>query len=287
MQRRYGRGNVTEVGRSPHSLYRRCTQRRRTHRAAPIAIALSDLIVLPLGRVAYGEAWELQRRLQARLIADKRSADPLGLPHLLLLVEHPHVYTLGKSGDSANLLLSEADLERVGATFERIDRGGDITYHGPGQLVAYPILDLSRIGQDLHVYLRTLEDAVIATCADYGVTAGRVDGRTGVWVGPDARGDERKVCAMGIRCSRWVTMHGLALNVNTDLSMFGHIVPCGISDRGVTSLAAELGHAVDWDACARRLTQHLACTFELTPQPIAPSDARPWADTFADPAFIV
>lgn len=180
------------------------------------------------------------------------------------------------------MLLGPNALSGIGATFERIDRGGDITYHGPGQLVAYPILDLSRIGQDLHVYLRKLEDAVIATCADYGVSAGRVDGRTGVWIGPDARGNERKVCAMGIRCSRWVTMHGLALNLATDLSMFGHIVPCGIADRDVTSLTHELDHHVDEAECAERLTRHLADVFELTPQHIAPSDARAWSEAFAN-----
>ncbi len=255
-----------------------------THNSAspipPSAVA-SDLIVLPLGRVAYDEAWEVQRRLQARLVADKRSEVPIGLPHLLLLVEHPHVYTLGKSGDASNLLLGPDELSRVGATFERIDRGGDITYHGPGQLVAYPILDLSRIGQDLHVYLRKLEDAVIATCADYGVSAARVGGRTGVWIGPDARGGERKVCAMGIRCSRWVTMHGLALNVATDLSMFGHIVPCGIADRGVTSLEAELDRPVGVDECSDRLTRHLADVFGLNARVVPPDGAHAWANSFA------
>jgi lipoyl(octanoyl) transferase len=257
--------------------------RRRSACKRPIAIdpSADTLVVLPLGRVAYRAAWDLQKRLQARLIADKRSDAPRGLPHLLLLVEHPHVYTLGKSGDAGHLLLGERALAERGATFERIDRGGDITYHGPGQLVAYPILDLSRIGQDLHLYLRRLEDAVIATCSDWGLAAGRVDGRTGVWIGPDARGAERKVCAMGIRCSRWVTMHGLALNVTTDLSMFGHIVPCGIADRGVTSLARELGRPPDPHAVRDALTRHLAQSFGLTPYPVSPDGAPAWADAFA------
>jgi len=149
-----------------------------------------------------------------------------------------------------------------------VDRGGDITFHGPGQLVVYPILDLDRLtypdggrGTDIHRYLRELEEAVIRTCADYGVEADRVDGRTGVWVGPDARGLERKICAMGIRCSRWVTMHGLAFNLNTDLGWFGHIVPCGIDDRGVTSLAHEVGRPVDDAEAAERLLTHLAARF--------------------------
>jgi lipoyl(octanoyl) transferase len=233
-----------------------------SHTAAP-------LLVAELGRVEYERAWALQKRAQQRVIAAKLGdlglgeAEQAAFPHALLLVEHPHVYTIGKSGDPANLLLAEDALARRGATFVRVDRGGDITYHGPGQLVAYPILDLGRLFTDIHRYLRTLEDAVIRTCADYGVTAGRVDGRTGVWVGPDSRGPERKICAMGIRCSRWVTMHGLALNLNTDLGYFGHIVPCGIADRGVTSLEKETGAPVDEHAARARLVQHLAGAFGL------------------------
>lgn len=240
------------------------------------------LHVVDLGRVAYAEAWERQRAVQQRVIAAKlgklglSAEEQATFPHALLLVEHPHVYTLGKSGDPANLLLDEAALASRGATFVPVDRGGDITYHGPGQLVAYPILDLGRIFTDIHRYLRTLEDAVIATCADYGVAAGRVEGRTGVWVGPDARGDERKICAMGIRCSRWVTMHGLALNVDTDLSYFGHIVPCGIADRGVTSLARETGEPLGMHAVRARLVAHLASAFGLTAR------AAEWADVIPE-----
>jgi lipoyl(octanoyl) transferase len=180
------------------------------------------------------------------------------------------VFTLGKSGDRANLLADDATLARREATFVPVDRGGDITYHGPGQLVVYPILDLDRLaypgggsGTDIHRYLRELEEAVIRTCADYGLTADRIEGRTGVWIGPDDRGNERKVCAMGIRCSRWVTMHGLALNLNTDLSYFDLIVPCGIADRGVTSIARELGRAVDEDEVSDRLLGHIAERFGL------------------------
>ena len=222
-----------------------------------------------LGRVEYEPTWALQREIQQRLIAAKRAETPEALPHVLLVVEHPPTYTLGKSGDRDNLLADDATLARRGATFVPVDRGGDITYHGPGQLVVYPILDLDRLhyadgarGTDIHRYLRELEEAVVLTCADYGLDAGRVDGRTGVWIGPDVR-PERKICAMGIRCSRWVTMHGLALNLNTDLSYFNHIVPCGITDRGVTSLAVELGRPVDEEEATERLLGHLAVRFGL------------------------
>jgi lipoyl(octanoyl) transferase len=219
------------------------------------------ITVCHLGRIAYAPAWELQKQLQARLIHAKRAEQDANVPHVMLLVEHPPVYTLGKSGDAAHLLLSEAELAARGATFYPIDRGGDITFHGPGQLVGYPILDLDRFFTDIHRYLRELEEAVLRTCADYGLAGRRVEGRTGVWVGPDEGGLERKICAMGIRCSRWVTMHGFAFNLNTDLDFFSAIVPCGIADRGVTSLAAELGHAVDEAEVRRRLLGHFAACF--------------------------
>ncbi len=209
--------------------------------------------------MAYAEAWALQRRLRDAMVAAKRRGEVL--PHRLLIVEHPHVFTLGKSGDRANLLLSEAELEARGATFYPVERGGDITYHGPGQLVVYPILDLDRFARDLHLYLRALEETVIQTCADYGVEAGRVEGRTGVWVGPDARGPERKICALGIACSRWVTMHGLAFNLNADLDFFEMIVPCGIDDRGVTSLDVETRARVDEDEATEKLLAHFGDVF--------------------------
>lgn len=240
--------------------------------------------VYRLGRVPYRDAWALQARLQGRLVAAKRAAPPEAPPHAVLVVEHPPVYTLGKSGDRSNLLASETDLARLGATYVEVDRGGDITFHGPGQVVVYPILDLDRLAtpegaplRDLHRYLRELEEAVIRTCADWGVGAARVPGRTGVWVGPDARGDERKVCAMGVRCSRWVTMHGLALNVTTDPGWFDHIVPCGIDDRGVTSLARETGAPVDSKAVADRLLGHLADRLGLAPV------ERPAEEAWAQP----
>lgn len=194
-----------------------------------------------LGTVDYAEAWEMQKRARDGLVDAKRADPPLHRPHVIYGVQHPPVFTLGKSADPANLLADAAELERIGATSIAIDRGGDITYHGPGQLVVYPILDLDRIFTDLGRYLRSLEEAVIATLAHYGIEGVRIEGRTGVWVGPDEFGAERKICAMGIHCSRWVTSHGLALNVNTDLDYFSHIVPCGIADRGVTSIKAETG----------------------------------------------
>ncbi|MEP0546655.1 MAG: lipoyl(octanoyl) transferase LipB [Rhodothermales bacterium] len=247
-------------------------------------------IACHLGRIAYEPAWALQRAVQQRLVAAKRSEPAEPLPHVLLVVEHPPVFTLGKSGDRANLLADDAGLARRGATFVPVDRGGDITYHGPGQLVVYPLLDLDRLryadgqsGTDIHRYLRELEEAVRLTCADYGLAAGRVDGRTGVWIGPDAGPDgraERKVCAMGIRCSRWVTMHGLALNLNTDLSYFDLIVPCGIADRGVTSLAAELGRPVDEAEATERLLGHLAARFGLALTLYRGDAADNFLDTF-------
>ncbi len=220
-----------------------------------------EIVVCNLGRIAYDSAWQLQKQIQDRLIRAKRRQPPLPLPHVLLLVEHPPVYTLGKSGDAGNLLLSQKALAARGATFYHIDRGGDITYHGPGQLVGYPILDLNRFFTDIHRYLRELEEVMILTCSDFGIQAGRVDGRTGVWIGPDSRGLERKICAMGIRCSRWVTMHGFAFNLNTDLDYFSAIVPCGISDRSVTSLATELNHSIDEAAVRSRVIHHFADRF--------------------------
>ena len=215
--------------------------------------------VCPLGRVAYKPAWALQEAIKERLVQAKRTG---GAPaHILLLLEHPPVYTLGKSGDASHLLLEPNALSVHGAEFHRIDRGGDITFHGPGQLVGYFLLDLDRIFRDLHRYMRALEEIIIRTLDDFGVPATRIAGRTGVWVG--APGHERKICALGIRSSRWVTMHGIAFNVNTDLSYFRHIVPCGLSDCDVTSLAQELGRHCDEGAVRRRVAHHFGTVFDL------------------------
>lgn len=204
-----------------------------------------------LGVMEYGDAWDLQESLMQQALDIKSAkfkdaSDPVGLQqieHHLLTVHHPHVYTLGKSGHMAHLLLDDAKMNAINATFYKTNRGGDITYHGPGQLVAYPILDLEQFYTDLGRYMRNLEEVIIKTIAHYGIKGERLEGATGVWIDVDAQ--PRKICAMGVKCSRWITIHGLALNMNTDLSYFGHIVPCGISDKGVTSMAKELGHPVD------------------------------------------
>jgi lipoate-protein ligase B len=236
--------------------------------------APNEIVVCHLGRVPYERAWALQERVQERLIAAKRAEPPETVPHVLLLLEHPPVYTLGKSGDADNLLVSEERLDAIGAAFHRIGRGGDVTFHGPGQLVGYPLFDLDRFFTDLGRYLRTLEEAIIRTCAEYGVTGTRVDGRTGVWVGPDEQGAERKICAMGVRCSRWVTMHGFALNVTTDLSCFDHIVPCGIDDRGVTSLAEEAEVSMTVDDVREPVTGHFVDLFDAAVTECHGTDAQ-------------
>jgi lipoyl(octanoyl) transferase len=246
-----------------------------------------DIVVCHLGRVPYERAWALQEHVQERLVAAKRArgADAGDRPpHVLLLLEHPPVYTLGKSGDADHLLASDETLEAMGATVHRVGRGGDVTYHGPGQLVGYPLFDLDRFFTDLGRYLRTLEAIVIRTCAEYGVTGTRVEGRTGVWVGPDERGLERKICAMGVRCSRWVTMHGFALNVTTDLDHFDHIVPCGIDDRGVTSLAAEGVEGVTVDAVRGPVVRHVADQFGAEVTALSGEAARAFLDTVVDAA---
>lgn len=220
------------------------------------------------GLIEYQQAWDKQERIFAQTVAQKvanrsRPADEqISTSNYLFFCEHPHVYTLGKSGHESNLLANDDFLKTIGATYHRINRGGDITYHGPGQLVGYPILDLDNFFTDIHRYMRLLEEAIIRTVADYGIVAGRIDGLTGVWVDYELP-QARKICALGVKASRWVTMHGFALNVNTDLSYFGHIVPCGITDKAVTSMAAELGHSVDIKAVADRIQTHLATLFEM------------------------
>ena len=225
------------------------------------------------GLMDYKAAWDKQEAIFADTIAIKtaiRNREPATAdkehsditPNYLIFCEHPHVYTLGKSGKTENLLLDDAGLQEKHASFYPINRGGDITYHGPGQLVCYPILDLDNFFTDIHLYLRKLEEAVILTLADYGLTAGRYPGYTGVWFDAD-NARARKICAMGVRCSRWVTMHGLALNVNSHLDYFKNIVPCGIDDKAVTSLQKELGREVDLKEVQLILQQHIAKLFEM------------------------
>ncbi|SRR5690606_7824898 len=240
----------------------------------------NHVVVCDLGRMEYEPAWILQKQVQQRLIAAKRSTPAEVIPHVLLFVEHPPVYTLGKNGDNQHLLVSDEALRQRGATFYHIDRGGDITFHGPGQIVGYPILDLDRFFTDIHRYLRELEGTVIDTLASYGIEGRRVDGRTGVWVGPDELGFERKICAMGIRCSRWVTMHGFALNVATDLSYFDLIVPCGISDRSPTSIEAESGAAVERADVQRELTAQFSRRFGVSITELGGQEARAFLDAY-------
>lgn len=220
-----------------------------------------------LGRIRYQEAWDLQESLLQESVqiklANRRDGTSLPTTHHLLFCEHPPVYTLGKSGKMEHLLLSEAELKEKHIEFFPINRGGDITFHGPGQIVGYPIFDLDRFTPDLHIYLRDMEEACILTLAEYGIEGTRIAGLTGVWV--DAWGpDPRKVMAIGVRCSRWITMHGFAFNINTDLSYFNHIIPCGIDDKGVTSLAAELGHEVDMEEAKMKMRNNLARIFGFT-----------------------
>ncbi len=203
------------------------------------------VLLTDLGRKDYKDTWDLQEQIFQEIVAQKlanRSGIYQPTTNQLLFVEHPHVYTLGKSGDFENLLLSEEQLSRIGASFYKINRGGDITYHGPGQLVGYPILDLENFFTDIHKYLRLLEEAVIAVIGYYGLKGQRSPGETGVWLDAETK-FARKICAMGVRASRWVTMHGFALNVNVDVGYFDHIIPCGIRGKGVTSLQNELGLA--------------------------------------------
>ncbi|GEM69519.1 octanoyltransferase [Sphingobacterium mizutaii NBRC 14946 = DSM 11724] len=218
------------------------------------------------GLLDYQDAWDKQEEIFAKTLAIKHdnrvnnTQDPT--PNFLIFTEHPHVYTLGKSGHLEYLLLDEEGLKEKEATFYKINRGGDITYHGPGQIVGYPILDLDNFFTDIHLYLRTLEEAIILTLADYGIEAGRYPGYTGVWLDPDNE-KARKICAMGVRASRWVTMHGFAFNVNADLAYFGNIVPCGIDDKDVTSMESELGHKVDVEEVKAKLRSHLAELFKM------------------------
>ena len=236
-----------------------------------------QVILQDWGLIDYQQAWDKQETLfgetvklktairnkQVAAVAGSAEADETDItPNYLIFCEHPHVYTLGKSGKAEHLLLDEAGLKEKQAVYYAINRGGDITYHGPGQIVSYPILDLDNCFTDIHLYLRTLEDAVILTLADYGLAAGRYPGYTGVWFDADNE-RARKICAMGVRCSRWVTMHGLAFNVNANLDYFKNIVPCGIDDKAVTSMQQELGHEVDIHEVKQILTRHISVLFGM------------------------
>lgn len=222
-----------------------------------------------LGLVEYGKAWEYQEKLFAQTVAlkmqNRNEPDPgkhLISENRLLFCQHPHVYTLGKSGHEEYLLLNEQQLAEKEATYFKINRGGDITYHGPGQIVGYPIFDLELFFTDIHRYLRTLEEGVILTLAEYGIKSGRIKEYTGVWIDFEDPAKARKICAMGVKCSRWVTMHGFAFNVNTNLDYFNNIVPCGIKDKDVTSLERELGRPISIEEVEEKLKINLANLFD-------------------------
>jgi lipoyl(octanoyl) transferase len=220
-----------------------------------------------LGTIDYKEAWDYQTEIFNKVIAGKIANRELTekrpTDNYLFFCEHPHVYTLGKSGLKENLLASPEILDKKRATFYESNRGGDITYHGPGQIVGYPILDLDNFFTDIHKYMRSLEEAVILTLKEYNIEAGRIAGMTGVWLDAENPGQSRKICAFGVKTSRWVTMHGFAFNVNTDLSYFENIIPCGISDKAVTSLDLELGYKLDMKEVEYKLLHHLANIFGM------------------------
>lgn len=228
---------------------------------------MTEVAYIDLGNIEYGTAWDLQESYMKKGL-DIKSArfhnEPLGeedIKHYLFVCQHPHVYTLGKSGFMENLLINDERMKDLNVTFYKTNRGGDITYHGPGQMVAYPILDLEQYFTDLGRYMRSLEEAIILTLREYGIESGRLKGSTGVWLDAD-NANARKICAMGVKSSRWITIHGLALNINTDLQFFNYIVPCGIVDKGVTSMAKELGRAVDEEEVKRIFVEKFAEVFE-------------------------
>jgi len=222
-----------------------------------------------LGLIDYKEAWDLQEDRLAQVIKEKleekktKRNGSLSGEQVVYFCEHPHVFTLGKSGQNQNLLIPDAFLEKINATFYKIDRGGDITYHGPGQIVGYPIIDLEALNIKVKDYVGGLEATVIRTLADYGIESGRLDGATGVWLDTDVRGKTRKICAIGVRVSRYVTMHGFALNVNTDLRYFQYINPCGYTDKGVTSMQQESGREIEIGNVREKLKEKFAEVFQV------------------------
>lgn len=227
---------------------------------------LPEVIVQNLGLIDYKEAWDIQEQHFKSAIDRKiarRDDESLALPdNFLLFCEHPNVFTIGKSGNEDHLLLSQKEVVSNDASYYKINRGGDITYHGPGQLVVYPILDLEQFFTDIHKYMRFLEQVVINTLSHFKIDAGRIDGMTGVWVDYKKK-TPRKICAMGVKSSRWVTMHGIGFNINTDLSFFSHIVPCGIDDKAVTSMQKELGVEVDISIIEKRVLKEFQSLFDF------------------------
>ncbi|MBM3428593.1 MAG: lipoyl(octanoyl) transferase LipB [Bacteroidetes bacterium] len=236
----------------------------------PLPISSNRLVRFEdLGKKDYKESWDYQESLFQRIV-DRKLQKRLhpkseeNTENHLLFVEHPHVYTLGKSGDQKHLLLNEEQLKKVNATFYPINRGGDITYHGPGQIVGYPIFDLELFFTDIHLYLRFLEEAIIRTLAEFNITAGRIEGLTGVWLDEAHPIKARKIAALGVKCSRWVTLHGFAFNVHPDMQYFTNIIPCGISDKPVTSMEKELGYAPNLEEVKTKLKGHIQHLFGIT-----------------------
>ncbi len=224
---------------------------------------MQKVIFRDLGQMNYQAAWDLQESLLKENVRRKSAPEAaVSTEHFLLFVEHPPVYTLGKSGNKENVLLSDEELQANQIEFFHTNRGGDITFHGPDQIVGYPILDLEKYYTDIGKYLRNIEEVIILTMAEYGIKGERSAGETGVWIDPDQPGKERKICAIGVRCSRWVTMHGFAFNVNTDLSYFNHIIPCGIVNKQVTSLQRELGRILDMQEVKEKVKRNFERVFE-------------------------
>jgi len=230
---------------------------------------VQEILFADLGSSDYKQTWDFQEQLLQQIMQLKLEGRNQGLgdhaptPHYLLFCEHPHVFTLGKSGKPEHLLSNEQQLKNANADYYKINRGGDITYHGPGQIVGYPILNLDLFFNDIHRYMRFLEEVIIRTLKEYGIEGSRIEKLTGVWI--DAgKPSARKICAFGVRCSRWITMHGWALNVNTQLDYFNHIVPCGISDKAVTSMAKELGNNLNIDEVKSVLLKHFSDVFNAT-----------------------
>ena len=250
-------------------------------------MSMQEVLFKDLGQMPYKEAWDYQEELLQKNVATKAHLrnlaealpsqsqdendsgslvnleDSLSTDHHLLLVEHPPVYTLGKSGNAGNVLLSEENLKARGIEYFHTNRGGDITFHGPQQIVGYPILDLEKFYTDIGKYLRNVEEMIILTLAEYGIKGDRSAGETGVWIDPSFKGKERKICAIGVRSSRWVTMHGFALNVNTDLNYFNFIIPCGIQNKQVTSIEKELGKRVDFEDAKQRVKRNFEKVFDV------------------------
>ena len=225
---------------------------------------------IDLGLIDYKKAWDYQTGLFNKILAvkteNRNRPESFQKPtdNFLLFCEHPHVFTLGRSGDENNLLVKKEALDSIQASYYHINRGGDITYHGPGQIVVYPVVDLENFFTDIHRYMRLLEESVILTLNEFGIASGRIPGLTGVWLKPEIPSEARKICALGVKTSRWVTLHGLALNINTDLKYFDYIVPCGIEDKMVTSLKKETGTPQDMNSVKEILKQKMISLFEMS-----------------------